>query len=102
MLSLLFALQSVQTVEAEIGVVQQRLQELKQLREARLVLVADAQAALEEARAKLAKLLSEAKRHQTAATAAQQALTQAHQHTLEAKQGVHPLQHPLVRSFMGR
>lgn len=63
---------------------------------------ADAQAALEEARVKLTKLVQDARRHQQAATAAEQALAAAHQQTLAAKQGISPLQHPLVRAFVRR
>lgn len=41
-----------------------------------------------------------ARRHREVATAAEQSLAAAHQHTAEAKQALaHPLQHPLVRSF---
>lgn len=55
--SLALGPQAVETVDAEIEVVQQRLEELRSLREARVKEVADAQAALEEARDRLVKLV---------------------------------------------
>lgn len=49
--------QAVETIDAEIAAVQQRLEELRELREARVKEAADAQAALDEARDRLVKLV---------------------------------------------
>ncbi|KAI7837433.1 hypothetical protein COHA_008745 [Chlorella ohadii] len=93
----------VETVDAELAVVQQRLGELQELRTLRLKEAAEAQDALEQSKAKLVAVVQDARRHEQAATAAQAALAEAHAKALAAKRGLNnPLEHPLVRAFRSR
>ncbi|PRW61154.1 MLO 11 [Chlorella sorokiniana] len=86
----------VETVDAELAVVQQRLGELQEMRALRLKEAAEAQDALEQSKAKLMAMVQDARRHEQAATAAQAALAEAHARALAAKRGLNnPLEHPL-------
>eukprot|EP00887_Chlorella_sp_A99_P008158 scaffold12.g8158.t1 len=95
-------LRGVDQLEMELEQARQRVSEIEGLRTAKLKQMSTATAAVEEAERRLAQLREEVHRHHEAAARAAQAARQAHHVYEERRQLVNPLNHPLIKSALGR
>jgi chromosome segregation ATPase len=92
---------ALQRADARLQAVRREVGRLEREREGHLKEAADASAAVDEGRLRLASLAADVRRHQENATLARQARRSATQRVQEATALLNPLRHPRVKELFG-